>query len=272
MNLIQRPKASRIHRGTKEPKLRQPRSRPVRRNGKPVVDWPKLFFTHSLRGRTLVGTKPRVDRSPRPVRPARAGGQVDQQPTSRSEWLDDQVQFFREFLRHPRQVASVIPSSPFLERRIVQAARIRSARVIVELGAGTGGTTRALLRAMSDDAHLLSIEINPHFHDCLCRIDDRRLTPHPGDAEQLQHVLSLHGFHGADAIVSGIPFSTMGQPAASRILQAICSALKPEGRFVAYQWSKRVGDLGGPIFGPAKVQTELLNIPPIRVYRWTKPA
>ena len=55
--------------------------------------------------------------------------------------------FLQEFVRHPRQVASVVPSSRFLERRIVEAAGIRSAKVVVELGPGTGGTTRAILRS-----------------------------------------------------------------------------------------------------------------------------
>ena len=69
--------------------------------------------------------------------------------------------FFLEFLKHPYQVASIIPSSRFLERRIVDVAGIRAAKTIVGLGPGTGGTTRALLGAMVQHAKLLSIEINP---------------------------------------------------------------------------------------------------------------
>ena len=55
---------------------------------------------------------------------------------------DDRLAFFHGFLKKPGQVGSIIPSSRFLERRIVRAAGIQRARLVVELGPGTGGTTR----------------------------------------------------------------------------------------------------------------------------------
>ena len=61
---------------------------------------------------------------------------------------DDRFAFFRGFLKRPKQVGSIIPSSRFLERRVTRATRAHRAKLIVELGPGTGGTTRALLRAM----------------------------------------------------------------------------------------------------------------------------
>ena len=49
---------------------------------------------------------------------------------------------------------------------------IAAADVVVELGPGTGGTTRALLRALPQHARLLSIDVNPHFHGLLQRIGE----------------------------------------------------------------------------------------------------
>ena len=46
----------------------------------------------------------------------------------------------------------------------------------------------------------------------------------------------------------------------------------PGGRFVAYQVRDRVAILGREVFGPPAVQLELRNVPPMRVYRWDKPA
>src|SRR5712691_11531137 len=90
--------------------------------------------------------------------------------------FDDRLVFFQEFLKNPRQIGSITPSSSFLERRIVQIAGIASARLVVELGAGTGGTTRAILDAMGPDARLLVVEINRHFAALLARIGDPRLV------------------------------------------------------------------------------------------------
>lgn len=184
----------------------------------------------------------------------------------------NRVVFFQEFLKHPKQVASIVPSSRFLERRVVEVAGVRSAETIVELGSGTGGTTRAMLRAMRPHAKLLSIEVNPHFHTSLGRIDDPRLIAHNGSADELVNTLSLYGLDAPDAVISGIPFSKIKSLSASRILAAISSALAPGGRFVAYQLHNRVESLCRPYFGPGQTEVELLNIPPLRVYSWEKQA
>ena len=65
--------------------------------------------------------------------------------------------FLREFLRNPRQLGSIIPSSGFLKRRILAAADLTNASVVVELGPGNGGTTRSILSALPANAKLLSI-------------------------------------------------------------------------------------------------------------------
>jgi phospholipid N-methyltransferase len=178
--------------------------------------------------------------------------------------------FFQEFLKHPLQIGSIIPSSRFLEQRILEAAAIASARTIVELGSGTGGTTRAILRAMPQHARLLSIEINPHFHALVSSIEDDRLIAHLGDACGLKEIISIYGLGAPEAVVSGIPFSTMNHSEGSRIIETISLLLAPNGRFVAYQVSKRVASLCRPFLGSEQIAVELLNIPPMRVYKWEK--
>src|SRR5690606_32259922 len=68
--------------------------------------------------------------------------------------------FFLRFLNQPKQVGSIIPSSAFLERRLVRTGAVAQARTVVELGPGTGGTTKALLRALPSSGNLLAIEID----------------------------------------------------------------------------------------------------------------
>jgi phospholipid N-methyltransferase len=178
--------------------------------------------------------------------------------------------FLQEALKHPFQIGSIIPSSRFLERRVVAAAGIAAADVVVELGPGTGGTTRALLRALPQRARLLSIDVNPHFHGLLQRIGDERLIPHLGSACDLQEILADYGLGAPNAVVSGIPFSTMSRNMGGQIIQVVASALAPGGRFVAYQVSNRVLALGEMFLGKGQAATELFNIPPMRVFQWEK--
>ena len=152
----------------------------------------------------------------------------------------------------------------------MEAAGIRSAKVVVELGPGTGGTTRAILRTIGQEARLLTIELNPHLHALVSRIGDPRLIPHLGDARELGGIISSHALNPPDAVISGIPFSTIAPQVGHQILEAIHSALAPGGRFVAYQVNRRVATLSRLFPEPDEAQFELLNIPPLRIFRWEK--
>jgi phospholipid N-methyltransferase len=185
---------------------------------------------------------------------------------------DHPIAFLRGFLDRPLQVGSIVPSSRFLEKRIVQAAGLASARRVVELGPGTGGTTRAALHALGPSARLLAIEIRPDFAELLRRtIPDSRLRVHCASAADIGAALDEAGWEAPDAVLSGIPFSTIKPALGLEIVRAVYAALAPGGRFVAYQFRDRVEQLGRRVFGRPRVQVELLNVPPMRVYRWEKP-
>ncbi len=208
--------------------------------------------------------------APRPLRSVRS--RPLRKPLARVE-ADPRVQFLRRFLAKPRQVASIVPSSRFLERRVVRLAEPGRAGLVVELGPGTGGTTRALLRAMRPDARLLAIEIDPRLAEFVReRTNDPRLIVHCGSAERLREVLGDLGLGAPDLILSGIPFSQIPREVGRSILCAAREVLRPGGCFVAYQARDRVAVLGREIFGRPVSELEVRNVPPMRVYRFDKPA
>jgi phosphatidylethanolamine/phosphatidyl-N-methylethanolamine N-methyltransferase len=179
--------------------------------------------------------------------------------------------FLREFLRRPRQLGTMVPSSSFLESRLLRMGDVTQAKVVLELGPGTGGTTEAILRALPRDASLLTIEINPHFAAALRSRTDPRLLVHLGSAEQLSAAIRNFELPAPDVVISGIPFSSISRVVARRILRSIWSCLAPSGRFVAYQFRREIEKLGRGILGRAESEFELLNVPPLHVYRWRKP-
>lgn len=184
--------------------------------------------------------------------------------------VNGRLVFIQQFFKHPLQIGSIIPSSRFLERRIVAAAGIALANVVIELGPGTGGLTRAILSAMPQHAKLLSIEINSHFHALVSSFEDDRLIAHLGSAYKLNEIISIYNLEAPNAVVSGIPFSTMSRSEGFHILKVISSILAPNGRFVTYQVSNRVATLCQPILGAGQTAMELLNIPPMRIFQWEK--
>lgn len=198
---------------------------------------------------------------------------MDESRISNREGTGSRIDFFRGFLKSPKDVGSVIPSSRFMERSIIDYARPDHLRVVVELGPGTGGTTRALLAAMAADARLLAIDLDSRFTEIVSRIGDPRLITHTGSAAELGDILHQHGLASADVVVSGIPFSTMPKPVGASIVRSVHGALAPGGAFVAYQFRPEVARLSDPVFGPAR-RTEMVmrNIPPMRIWRWEKAA
>jgi phosphatidylethanolamine/phosphatidyl-N-methylethanolamine N-methyltransferase len=178
--------------------------------------------------------------------------------------------FFKGFLSNPEAVGSLIPSSRFLEQRIIDSADIRNARLVVEFGPGTGGTTRAFLRALPASGRLLTIEVNPDFVAFLDTINDERLINHIGSAADIQDILKQYDLPAPDVVISGIPFSTMPPATGKAVLNAMWSSLAPGGRFVAYQFRSHVAQLGRVLLGEPDISIELRNAPPMRIYRWQK--
>lgn len=175
-----------------------------------------------------------------------------------------------EWLRNPSQVATICPSSPFLTQHLADRDCVREASRILELGPGTGGTTRALLSQMKPDARLISIEKTVAFAEVLGEIRDPRLHVELGDACALSAVAQRHGLRKADVVLSGIPFSALDPADARAIAQAVHDVLRPGGTFIAYQLKSDIEKYTLPLFGRAQTESVAINLPPLQVFVWTR--
>ena len=71
--------------------------------------------------------------------------------------------FFRRWLANPLQMGSVIPSSAALCQRLVRHTRRAPDEAVLELGAGTGVISRALLEGGVPPERLIVVEIVPEM-------------------------------------------------------------------------------------------------------------
>jgi len=149
--------------------------------------------------------------------------------------------FARNFIRHPRMLGSIIPSSRFLINQVLEPVDWQRAQVIVEYGPGVGSITKEILRRMRPDAHLVAIETNRDFVEFLRdALPDPRLHVVQDSAAEVEAVLQRLHLTPASYIVSGIPFSTMSDALRMDIVRATRAALEPGGAFLVYQFSSRV--------------------------------
>jgi phospholipid N-methyltransferase len=181
---------------------------------------------------------------------------------SGSAWL-----FALNFFRHPMMLGSIVPSSRFLIRQLLEPVDWAQARVIVEYGPGVGVITTEVLRRMGPDTTLIAIETNPDFVSYLRdSIKDERLHVVEGSAESVDEILRRYGQSNASYIISGIPFSTIPAPVRERILLKTCEVLKPGGSFLVYQFSSRVLEDLQRIFRYVRRQFEPLNVLPAHLF------
>jgi phospholipid N-methyltransferase len=192
---------------------------------------------------------------------------------SRPLYNGQRMLFARTFFRHPIMLGSLIPSSRFLIREVLDPIHWGRARVIVEYGPGVGTITGEILQRMRPNAALIAIETNADFVRYLRgAYPDDRLHVVQGSAADVKAILRQHGFDKASYIISGIPFSTLPAASRERILRDTKDALEPGGGFLVYQFSSRVlADLRR-VFGNVQRGFQLLNILPAHLFFCTQTA
>lgn len=175
--------------------------------------------------------------------------------------------FARNFVKHPKMLGSLIPSSRFLINRLLRRVDWSKARVIVEYGPGVGVITSEMLRRMQPDATLIVIETNEEFVEYLRRaLPDRRLHVVHGSAAEVETALKEHGLTHADYIISGIPYSTMPAELRSAILDASYAVLSAHGSFLVYQFSRAALPYLQRVFKQVELDFEPLNILPASLF------
>ncbi|MBZ5612347.1 MAG: methyltransferase domain-containing protein [Acidobacteriia bacterium] len=184
--------------------------------------------------------------------------------------------FFFQSLRSLTVTASLFPSSRFLAAALSRPIDFTRARVIVELGMGTGAITRELLRRMQPGAVLYGVDINPAFITHVERkIRDSRFVPILGGAERLGSFLHQRGIRRADAIVSSLGLTSMGPDLRSHILEQAAEHLSRDGVLTQYQYLQvsapglphfRERDFLREYFREVASERVIWNLPPANVY------
>ena len=175
--------------------------------------------------------------------------------------------FFRQFLKHPVMVGSIIPSSDKLIARMLKPVDWANTKLFVEYGPGVGTFCPHILERMAPDAQLIAIDTNQEFIGYLGRrITDSRFSAVLGSAADVRAIIAAHGHAHADYILSGLPFSTLPPGIGPRIAAETRAALRPGGAFLVYQFSPKVKDFLVPHFLRIDHAFEPVNVPPAQLY------
>lgn len=173
-----------------------------------------------------------------------------------------------------RTTGAIAPSGRALARTIARAAgNITQGQVVVELGPGTGVTTREIVKHFPNN-RIIAIEIIDVFAAQLEKTFPS-VTVVRGDASQLEAHLKALGVapENVGAILSGLPLLAFPPDLSARILASIRGVLRPGRRYVQFTYSRRAWRrfvVAG--FRALSSKRVWLNVPPASVLTFERTA
>jgi phospholipid N-methyltransferase len=198
--------------------------------------------------------------------PKRLSGRADARRASAREATArarGYLHFVREFVRHPRQIGAICPSSPVLARRIASLVPPGDG-LVLELGPGGGAVTAALLRhgvaahdlVLLERSAALVTQLSHRFPDVALIHGD---AAHLGDYAQLRE-------RPLRAIVSSLPLRSLPRPLVRQILDQIAEVSAPGTRFIQFSYALHDA-CAAPARGFERDDACLVwrNLPPARV-------
>lgn len=140
------------------------------------------------------------------------------------------------YLRNPRRVGAIAPASKALAQAILHEVLRAEPTVLIEVGAGTGAITRALLPALSRVERFMVIERDPGFAQLL-----RKNFP---DLEVLHHCATRLDALDIEArcpvtVVSSLPLLSMQREEAHGCIDAMVALIenRPGSRLIQYTYA-----------------------------------
>ncbi len=185
--------------------------------------------------------------------------------------------FFKQWLKSPMQLGTFAPISLKLAHLAAIQLEVSSKTTIVEIGAGTGRLTRALLARGVNLDKLAMVELDPKMSDflklSLQNLYTSKAKPKviQGNAEKLTELIPSAWVGKVDYVVSAIPLMYMDEPLRERIIQAALDVLNPvTGSIyhVSYSPISPIKFMEGEIL-QKRVVSVWGNMPPGFVWRFT---
>ena len=180
-----------------------------------------------------------------------------------------------EFLRHPVQTGTLLPSSSFLAEAMVEWLDLDGASSVLEYGAGTGPFTPHILKRLRKNSRFIAIERNASLAaEFRSRMPNVTLVQ--DSVENVRAICDAAKIASVDCIVCGLPWAAFADDFQKRVLDEMMTVLRPGGQFVTFAYlhalplpaARRFADRLPHYFSEVgRSPTVWKNFPPALVYR-----
>ena len=149
--------------------------------------------------------------------------------------------FLKRWLRRPFAMGSVVPSGRLLAEEMARATLAALGTRpghVVELGAGTGEVTKALLAAGIPPRRLALVERDPELAGFLRRhFPDLQIVE--GDAARLPRLISDNSLGPVAAVVSSLPLLSLPAEVVNGIVGGVFDSLPRGGALVQFTYGPK---------------------------------
>lgn len=182
--------------------------------------------------------------------------------------MGEKIVFFKNFIKNPRMIGSVIPSSKKLSKKMSDQIDYDNAKCIIELGPGVGPYTEIMLKKKRSSTKYLAFEKNEDMVKILKRkFPDIKIY---NNAEQMTDVVKKNEILCIDYIISGLPFTVLEKDIRNSILTQAYEILEKGGKFITFQYSLDLYKYLKNKYSKVEIKFVPLNIPMTFVYVCTK--
>lgn len=189
-----------------------------------------------------------------------------------SKALKEGELFFRQWLRSPKSMGSVIPSSRHLARGVAGQVAWQPGQHVVELGGGTGAISQGLIDRGIPRENLVVIELDGPLYGFLKeRLPGCQVIQ--GDATRLGEILARNGVVDVGTVISGLPMVGMPETFQRAIIDQGFKVVRPGGFLLQYSYSPVPPVPAAKLGIEARIARFVpLNVPPAFVWKYTRPA
>ena len=189
-------------------------------------------------------------------------------PTQKKGFFRDWIFFFKSYFSRPNVIGSIAPSSSRLSRLMASYIEDPSNDIVIELGAGTGVVTSAILNRGINLDKLFVIEFDTNLFNMLIERFPNVSNIYNIDAGEMANHLPSQILGKVDSIICTIPLLVIGKEKVKQIFSEAKKMLKKGGYFYQFTYNP---------FVPKYIQehnvkgtrcgTCCINIPPAYVWR-----
>lgn len=179
------------------------------------------------------------------------------------------IKFLIEYVKSPRTVGAIAPSSEKLARKMVSDIDFNNAKCIVEYGPGTGVFTDKLVKNKRKDTILILVEYNEEFYKQLVKKYNHydNIFIINGSAENIDKYLETYKLEKADYVVSGLPFASLPKNVSNKILKKTGKILNKKGLFITFQYTLLKKEYISSFFRDTNYERVFFNLPPAYVLK-----